>query len=91
MSYECIIFIFVGCCMFTSRMLKAPRLIAKHSDFNCVFETDAATVEGYDAGVYVGLVMLDHNRERHLCGLLHYRQNETLEVHEKFFTALAKV
>ena len=69
----------------------APRLIAKHTNFNCVFETDAATVKGYDAGVYVGVVMLDHNRERHFCGILHYRSNENSDVHNKFFTALRKV
>lgn len=69
----------------------APRLIAKYTNFNCVFETDAATTHGYDAGVYVALVMLDHDRKRHLCGFMHFRKNECRLIHEKFFQDLQKV
>ena len=69
----------------------APRLIAKYSDFVCVFEGDAATTEGADAGVYNALVMADTSHTTHLCALVHSRSNENTKVHDLLYKALSKV
>lgn len=81
--------VYRGVYIFTSRMIKIPRLIWKHKKGVCCFQYDGMELNKCtEHGTLLQLAMEDANHHIHLCGIGHCIGRESHHGHEQFFQLL---